>query len=226
MSRLSEKEIDVIRQARAASQRDASTRTDVYVAAREDRNDGFGRMIGKTVGTIARATGVADLVAAIDRLVLTPVRNGMTRRQTMSQLRRMDDRMLRDIGVERGTLYGLSEDLQQANVIETPARGGIFAWAARQLRRRSTLHELQGLDDRMLEDIGLTRGSLGTSVDTIIARETAAVETPKAQPRVPAEALSWLNMNRRLMTEIANLGPIMITPEGHMKTVKVTEKAA
>ena len=220
MSRLSEKEIDVIRQARAVSQREATIRTDVYVAAREDRNDGLGRMLGKTLGTVARATGLADVYAAIDRLVIRPVRSGMTQRQTMSQLRRMDDHMLRDIGIERGALYGLSEDLQQANEVAPQPQGGIIAWAARQLRRRATLRELRALDDRMLADIGLHRATLAQTVDAYMAGEAAKAEPTKVESRMPIETLSWMNMNRRLMTEIANLGPIMITPEGHMKPVK------
>ena len=70
----------------------------------------------------------------------------------------------------------------------------------------------------MLADIGLERATLVQTVDAYMAGEAPKAEPTKAETRMPIETLSWLNMNRRLMTEIANLGPIMITPEGHMKS--------
>lgn len=208
MSRLSEKEIDVIRQARAASQRDASHPTGSGAAARESRGNGLAELL------------------AVFRAFVSPFRDAAARRRVMSHLRRMDDRMLRDIGIERGTLYGLSADLPQAAPAETVKKTGIFARIGAFFRRRSTLRQLQSLDDRILADIGLNRATLADAIDARQSAKTTATHAPiltrDSGSQVPVDALRGLNMNRRLMTEIANLGPIMILSEGHMKPAKKT----
>ena len=212
MSRLSEKEIDVIRQARAASQRDASRPTDSGAAARGNRGNGLAEFL------------------AVFRDFVRPFLDAAANRQVMSHLRQMDDRMLRDIGIERGTLYGLSSDLPRAAPAETVEKTGVFARIVAFFRRRDTLQQLRSLDDRILEDIGLNRATLADAIDAPRSAKTAPTHAPTHAPiptrdsgsRVPVDALRGLNMNRRLMTEIANLGPIMILSDGHMKPAKKT----
>ena len=208
MSRLSEKEIDVIRQARAASQRDASHPTDSGAAARGKRGNGLAEFL------------------AVFRAFVSPFLEAAASRQVMSHLRQMDDRMLRDIGIERGALYGLSSDLPRAAPAETVEKTGVFARIVAFFRRRDTLQQLRSLDDRILEDIGLNRATLADAIDAPRSAKTAPTHAPiptrGSGSRVSVDALRGLNMNRRLMTEIANLGPIMILSDGHMKPAKKT----
>ena len=208
MSRLSEKEIDVIRQARAASQRDASRPTDSGAAARGNRGNGLAERL------------------AVFRDFVRPFLDAAANRRVMSHLRQMDDRMLRDIGIERGALYGLSSDLPRAAPAETVEKTGVFARIVAFFRRRDTLQQLRSLDDRILEDIGLNRATLADAIDAPRSAKTVATHAPiptqDSGSRVPVDALRGLNMNRRLMTEIANLGPIMILSDGHMKPAKKT----
>jgi uncharacterized protein YjiS (DUF1127 family) len=124
----------------------------------------------ETVGSALRALAAA---------VLRPVR----RRAIADRLERLDDRMLQDIGVQRfeiGTIADAATAHQGptvgeafGNLVGTVA-GKLLAWNDRQV----ALRELNALDDRMLSDIGITRGD----IPAVVAGMTAAGHADSSDP--------------------------------------------
>jgi len=51
-------------------------------------------------------------------------------------------------------------------------------------RRRAAIRELHALDDRMLKDIGLSRGEILYLVDRMLSAERAATEAPAGQGEI------------------------------------------
>lgn len=120
--------------------------------------------------TIAPATvggALRDVAAAL----LRPVR----RQAIADRLEQLDDRMLRDIGVERYDIAAVAESVTARSAPGLDlALGNLFAVLGRSLaarsERRAALRELNALDDRMLKDIGITRAD----IPAVVAGMTAA----------------------------------------------------
>lgn len=106
------------------------------------------------------------------------------RNRAISQLNRLDDRMLRDIGIERGSL----EEAVDA-VIErrTPAwtepslvsqltgfAAKLVAPIANWHAERRTLAQLEALDRHLLQDIGIERGDLVVARSQVMKQIRAA----------------------------------------------------
>ncbi len=119
------------------------------------------------------------------RLAASLVR-ASTRRRVLDQLHRLDDRMLRDIGLERTTL---------AEAVDATLESRAPAWASESFsisglgkalvapivrpivrwhRNATTLGELEQLDDHLLADIGVSRGDLRYAPETVMERAEAA----------------------------------------------------
>lgn len=116
-----------------------------------------------------------------------------TRRRVLDQLHRLDDRMLRDIGLERTTL---------AEAVDATLEQRAPAWASEQMtlgglgkalvapivrpivrwhRNAVTLGELGQLDDHLLADIGVSRGDLRYAPQSVIERAEAANQNEAAR---------------------------------------------
>lgn len=107
-----------------------------------------------------------------------------SRRRVIDQLARMDDRMLRDIGLDRSTLteavdaalekreptWALENALDSLAGLGKAVVNPIVRWH----RKAVTLGELEQLDDRLLNDIGLTRGDLRYTPSLVLDRIEAA----------------------------------------------------
>jgi len=128
--------------------------------------------------TIAPATvggALRDLAAAL----LRPVR----RQAIADRLERLDDRMLQDIGVDRYEIGAIAESITARNAPRVGvALGNLFAVLGRSLaawsERHAALRELNALDDRMLKDIGITRGD----IPAVVAGMTAAGHAENTDP--------------------------------------------
>jgi len=166
-------------------------------------------MLGRAMApaTVTRTLAPATVGGALHDLtaaVLRPLR----RQAIADRLERLDDRMLQDIGVERyeiGTIADSVTSRQAPRVgvafgnLLSVLSGGLAAWS----ERRAALRELNALDDRMLKDIGITRGD----IPAVVAGMTAAGHAESADPleavrrwarsRAAAEDLNTLD-NRAL----------------------------
>ncbi len=92
------------------------------------------------------------------------------RRTAYAELMAMDQRQLDDIGLAPSEIHDAVYGRQVANG-EALARGvmalgrRLAEWRRRQLAR----HELLGLDDRLLKDIGLHRGDIEAAIRGVVA---------------------------------------------------------
>jgi uncharacterized protein YjiS (DUF1127 family) len=121
---------------------------------------------------------LVDLVAAIGRRVIA----WQERRRAERELRSLDDRMLRDIGIFRADIPrvvagqpALSARAEEAH----DALDALRRWA----RSRAAAKELSALDSRTLNDIGMVRGDIDWVAEELAMRSLHPANTNKA-PRV------------------------------------------
>ncbi len=154
MSRLSETERAEILRSKAQATVDPDEVENFLWEARRQRaiyiNRGFAKLW--------RVSGLAALVCAVQR--------GLARRRTLAALEELDDRQLRDIGVERGDIGRIAlESTQAAFSQQSGWLQRLKAELNRAAIRRQTISQLAALDDRLLRDIGVERASLSEVVD-------------------------------------------------------------
>ena len=83
--------------------------------------------------------------------------------------------------------------------VASALRAGLIAPVVRWTRRRRTINELRELDDRMLADIGITRGDISL---VIAGGDTSAAETDYPQ-RVRCATLQPASPRRRRRSSVA-----------------------
>lgn len=166
MARLSEQELELIQQARDSKQRGPATASPV------------------------RAAGLNALVDFVTQHIVEPAKLAMRRRETIAQLQGLDDRLLADIGLERGMLDQVADTVvaHEADARAKPA--GPLAALRHWYQRQATIRELRALDDRMLADIGIERGDIVATVErqtrskTVLAAVPPTVEDLITQARI------------------------------------------
>ena len=166
MARLSEQELELIQQARDSKQH------------------------GPATAPLARAAGVNALVDFVTQYIVQPAKLAMRRRETIAQLQGLDDRLLADIGLERGMLDQVADAVvaDEAGARAKPA--GPLAALRRWYQRQATIRELRALDDRMLADIGIERDDIVATVErqtqskTVLAAVPSTVEDLITQARI------------------------------------------
>lgn len=125
----------------------------------------------KSQAGIADNAGMDSVGGALKNLMILLGRT-FRRGEIASQLRRLDDRMLADIGLQRWQIASVAN--QAATGVEmsvgeafgavlTALSGSYNAWR----NRRAAYRELMSLDDRMLQDIGMSRGDIPAVVAKI-----------------------------------------------------------
>ena len=183
MSRLSEREIQEILRARRAVRDEAADLQTITLQAKQLRIAVLASLIAGSLRAARRL--VARALAPVQPLV-QPLRDGLRRRRSAAHLWAMDDRMLADIGLDRGMIESYVTGLDAASHPRTlPALGaGLRRW----LEARATIRRLQALDDRMLRDIGLVHGDIEHVVRRSLAAAAAERERPAALARLIREA--------------------------------------
>ena len=203
MSRLTEKEIDLIRAVRATGELEQAGAADPIETAQRLQAKAIGELASRGATAVAHWSGFAALVSFIDDTLLRGLRASLRRRAAANQLKRLDDHLLHDIGLDRSMVEAYVESLSTDQVEPArskPARSGGFRhW----LRRRNTIRELEALDNRLLADIGLTRASIPMAVDQATT-DKARVETrvtPAQKHALTQQALSATQPKQRRSIE-------------------------
>jgi uncharacterized protein YjiS (DUF1127 family) len=117
---------------------------------------------------------LVDLAAAIAKRVVA----WQERRTAERELRRLDDRMLRDIGIMRADIpqvaagRPVSAKAEEAN----DALDALRRWA----RSRAAAKDLNALDSRMLNDIGMVRGDIDWVAEELALRSLHPANTNNA----------------------------------------------
>jgi uncharacterized protein YjiS (DUF1127 family) len=103
---------------------------------------------------------------------LAGFRCALHRRALRRELLSLDDRLLADIGLTRGDVEAVAARAAaepQPCGIAAPSRlatfvGAVLRGIGEAFRRRAAAAELMALDDRLLADVGLTRGDIPAAV--------------------------------------------------------------
>lgn len=154
MSRLSETERAEILRSKAQAAFDPAEVDRILWEARRQR----AIYINQGLAKLWRASGLGSLVCAL--------RRGLARRRTLAALEDLDDRLLRDIGVERGDIGRIAlESSQAAHPYPASWLQRLGSELKRAATRRQTIAQLAALDDRLLRDIGIERAAIPEMVD-------------------------------------------------------------
>ncbi|MGH6932736.1 MAG: DUF1127 domain-containing protein [Dongiaceae bacterium] len=120
--------------------------------------------LAKTQASIAGSTQIDSVdgaLKALFALASRPFRRGAIARS----LRQLDDRMLADIGLRRWQINSVADLAVSGTTMTVGAAvrvlfAALFGSFAAWRHRRAAYWELMALDDRMLHDIGLSRGDI------------------------------------------------------------------
>ena len=139
-----------------------------------------------------RSPGASGLLIALVHSVVRAVR----RRRTVRMLRQLDAHLLADIGIERDEIDKVAAKAAEAItpvVAAGPARRvGVELVAAlrKSWHRQAAIRSLQRLPDWTLADIGIERGRIPQSVDSLLANDEQR-PAARARPAVaPAPSVS------------------------------------
>lgn len=214
MSRLTEQELVLINQARRDRRRDEAEQQRHWREARRPQDKDMVGLIGQAMGFVTRVTGLRLLA----RGVIAPLQAAWQRRATLDRLSRLNDHMLDDIGLDRGTIHDFAEGTQ-----ERPAASPLVARIRAYRQRRATIRELEALDDRMLADIGLVRGQIPAVVKQAMgnnAEDGPALRAKALIDQLDQKARSGprANIDRQTARRMAEVGPTRISKSGYVET--------
>ena len=168
MARLTNRERNLIKEARNAPSWPTWDETDaIILAARQARAKLIARWVRQGLAPLAGAAATARSVTG--RAIL-PLRRDLLRRRTVNELNRLEDHVLADIGIAREQIEPIVADLALAALPPRKPSVGTISRFRSWRRRRAAVRELEALDDRLLDDIGLQRGNIRKAV------EQAAIE--------------------------------------------------
>ncbi len=189
MARLTDRERNLIQEARRTSGWPAWEETDaIILAARQARAKTIARWIRQGLAPLAGAVAAARSVTG--RSIL-PLRRDLLRRRTVNELYRLDDRILADIGIVREQIEPTAADLAQAALPPSKPRVGLVSRLGLWRRRRAAIRELEALDDRLLDDIGLRRPEIREAVQRAAAEALVAPAVEGAPNAALPAPRSW-----------------------------------
>ena len=139
----------------------------------------------------------SQAIAGLFRGVTASLKSKIVARRTCRHLYQLDDRLLTDIGINR---YEIQDVVGGRSSIDfgavfaallTPVRYGVEYFKERN-QRYSVYRQLSTLDDRMLEDIGMTR----YDVEAIVFRG-------KVRKPVMAAPVSFESLRKPVLSDVA-----------------------
>jgi uncharacterized protein YjiS (DUF1127 family) len=160
---------------RATLERTSVARQLSALSERELADIGLHR--GDIPAVVAGSTPQIGVVAAFGRmlhdLLVAPAVLWNKRRVAHSALNALDNRMLADIGLARAEIGDVVKGLHKSvayPAVSLDVVAPIAAWN----RARETAHQLHGLEDRMLLDIGVVRGDIEWIASEVAQKAVAA----------------------------------------------------
>ncbi|MGO1118762.1 DUF1127 domain-containing protein [Rhodovibrionaceae bacterium A322] len=132
-------------------------------------------LAAKGAKAIGYLTGINSVAARLKRSYVY--------HKTLAELQDLDNRILRDIGVNFGEMEFTAKAASVEAAPETTSLLGDFVdYLANARRRYETRSQLLALDNHILADIGLTRGDIDAAVGSVKADEVVKKDTVVAQP--------------------------------------------
>ncbi len=222
MSRLTEREIEEIRRVKRAVEEEAREEFS-QVRLADDVDTRHPALAAGLLALVARMSGLAEIAWMVRHEVVLPLRQRIHTRRAMTELHGLNDRILRDIGIDRGQIEAAVEGLK----VETPRAPrpevGPIAALRRWIVRRRTINTLTALDDRMLEDIGLVRAHIPAFVRDLdqamlsgrIEGQTAAQKVRRATSPLSSQP-RW-NLSRQAAGDMVRLESGVLADHGYVK---------
>src|SRR5262249_49840921 len=99
------------------------------------------------------------------------------RRAAYRELSALEDRMLRDIGITRADIPAVIDGITVHNPVDSADPLEIVR---RWLRSRAAAQDLNELDDRTLDDIGMVRGDIDWVAEELAIRSLRPANTNQA----------------------------------------------
>jgi len=167
-----------------------------------------------------RGSKPSGLIGALSTL-FERIEISMERSRMLSELERLDERMLSDIGLTRTELR---ERVHSAPVRWSPS---LLRRMGRSLRqswtKRATVRQLRSLPDALLSDIGIERGQIEDAVTALLAAHEA--ETPKPVSHRRGQTIAELlilplrqwNISRHAASEMVRIDPTLLHDIGYVK---------
>ncbi len=176
MTRLTEKEIGEIRKAR------------------------------KNTEEARRLTPWRAVSAFVSSTLIDPLLRQRNRNVTIAELKKLDDRILDDIGLERGAIAYVAHEMVKAK------HPGVSLWerlaTAYRVQRDSnaTARELKGLPDALLADIGIARVDIDSIAQSLAEdRRRQAAPNPAVPGSLEARLDAALHPVRQAVAEGAEM---------------------
>jgi uncharacterized protein YjiS (DUF1127 family) len=191
MSQLMDKELDLVRRAKArTSLTDSSLeKIDTFeLTSRAQRAcDAYA---GRALGRLFGLSWLAPLRRALAGCLPEGWRRRARMRRTVRELSRLDGAMLADVGIARSEIRAVSESLARGPIVEPPAPGLLARWAGavrRRMAQQKLVRELSALDDHVLSDIGIQRGQIPAVAWEAVAESANSGAAPAGDLRPAAQ---------------------------------------
>jgi uncharacterized protein YjiS (DUF1127 family) len=222
MSRLTEREIEEIRRVKRAVEEEAREEFS-QVRLADDVDTRQPALAAGLPALVARMSGLAEIAWMVRHEVVLPLRQRIHTRRAMTELNRLNDRALRDIGIDRGQIETVVEGMKIEMPRSPRPEVGPIAALRRWIVRRRTINTLTALDDRLLEDIGLVRSHIPAFVRDLdkamlsgrIDGHTAAQKVRKATSAL--RSLRQWNLSRQAAGDMVRLDPEALADLGYVK---------
>jgi len=222
MSRLTKREIEEIRRVKRAVCEEAREEFS-RVRLADDADTRQPMPAARLLGLLARHSGLAEIAWMVRHWVILPLRQRSQARRAIDQLHALNDHALRDIGIERGEIETIADRIEADTPPDPRPVVGPFAALRRRITRRRAINQLQALDDRMLEDIGLVRAHIADFVNDIDRAVVAGrIEGMTAARRLrtgksAVQSLKQWNLSRQAAGDMARLDPEALADLGYLK---------